>query len=363
MRPRAERHVRRGTGALTDLRRTDTPFHTARLLGPKKFAGNFGEYFPTAESTPNAALTGLGGADEPKRAVFELEGAEFQRNGKSKNLSFSTRQTRSQARLNRLGSSSSPVALRSCSLFVDDAVLGTCSYNVATCAVGSICPAGTAVSADCADRSAFNESPCACTALQELAALSPTLPDLAPWNALATTSYCQAGDILVVCAPVDGVQLPQQVNGGDNDLAGALPPSIGDLGPSLRDLFLFSNAITSMPTELGALTNLADLRLFNNKVSKLPSDIAALASLTFLDLGSNALTTVPPEIAALASLEELYLENNELRGVPVAFRNVAPSDICDLSDNLPGFSCANVRAGTSCCKADNCGDVLTCYQE
>ena len=199
MRPRAERHVRRGTGALTDLRRTDTPFHTARLLGPKKFAGNFGEYFPTAESTPNAALTGLGGADEPKRAVFELEGAEFQRNGKSKNLSFSTRQTRSQARLNRLGSSSSsPVALRSCSLFVDDAALGTagssdrCSYNAATCAVGSICPAGTAVSADCADRSAFNESPCACTALQQLAALSAAnLATEAPWNDLANAAYCQ----------------------------------------------------------------------------------------------------------------------------------------------------------------------------
>ena len=62
-------------------------------------------------------------------------------------------------------------------------------------------------------------------------------------------------------------------------------------------------------------------------------------------------------------MAELYLENNELTGVPVAFRNVAPSDICDLSDNLPGFSCANVRAGTSCCKADNCADVLTCYQE
>ena len=124
MRPRAERHVGRGTGALTDLRRADTPYHKARQLGPKKFAGNFGEYFPTAESTPNAALTGLGGADEPERAVFELKGAEFSRIGKSKNVSFSTRQTRSQARLNRLGSSSSPVALRSCSLVIDDAALG-----------------------------------------------------------------------------------------------------------------------------------------------------------------------------------------------------------------------------------------------
>ena len=107
MRPREARPPRDGRA---DRSPSGTPFHTARQLGPKKFAGNFGEYFPTAESTPNAALTGLGGADEPERAVFELKGAEFSRSGKSKKLSFSTRQTRSQARLNRLGSSSSPVA-------------------------------------------------------------------------------------------------------------------------------------------------------------------------------------------------------------------------------------------------------------
>ena len=337
MRPWAERHVRRGTGALTDLRRTDTPFHTARQLGPKKFAGNFGEYFPTAESTPNAALTGLGGADEPKRAVFELEGAEFQRNGKSKNLSFSTRQTRSQARLNRLGSSSSPVALRSCSLFVDDAVLGTagssdrCSYNVATCAVGSICPAGTAVSADCADRSAFNESPCACTALQELAALSSELQVVAPWNDLANKAYCQSGSLGVDCAPVDGLQLPTTIRGGNEGLgrasAGALPPSIVELRSSLLDLRLSGNAFTSVPTELAALTGLTSLNL----------------------------------------------SYNQLTGVPAIFQTWGPTppdgyNFCGLYGN-PGFSCANVGAGTSCCTGDvvlgnSCGEGLSggpCY--
>ena len=126
----------RGWSALTD-RRADTPFHTARQLGPKKFAGNFGQYFPTAESTPNAALTGLDDADEPERAVFELKDVEFSRSGKSKNLSFSTRQTRSQARQNRLGISNPTVnqqiltiqnalrcVLRSCSLLIDDGEVG-----------------------------------------------------------------------------------------------------------------------------------------------------------------------------------------------------------------------------------------------
>ena len=50
-----------------------------------------------------------------------------------------------------------------------------CNPGDTACDAGGACPGGTLVSAECADRSAFDESPCACTALQELAALSDTL--------------------------------------------------------------------------------------------------------------------------------------------------------------------------------------------
>ena len=66
-----------------------------------------------------------------------------------------------------------------------------CSYADATCAAGAVCPGGTLVSAACADRSAFDENPCACTALQQLAALSAAnLATEAPWNNLANAAYC-----------------------------------------------------------------------------------------------------------------------------------------------------------------------------
>ena len=55
-----------------------------------------------------------------------------------------------------------------------------CTYSNTTCAAGAVCPVGTAVSAECADRTAFAENPCACTALQQLAALSTTLQAEAP---------------------------------------------------------------------------------------------------------------------------------------------------------------------------------------
>ena len=151
--------------------------------------------------------------------------------------------------------------------------------------------------------------------------------DLPPWNDLANTAYCQEGKLYVQCATVDGVQLPTYVGGFSDGLAGALPPSLGDLGPSLMSLGLANNAITSLPAELAALTGLETLSLAN---------------------------TLP--------------NGNQLTGVPTDFRTWGPSSYCYLFDN-PGFSCANVGAGTKCCSGDGpegngCGEGLPggpCY--
>ena len=78
------------------------------------------------------------------------------------------------------------------------------------------CPGGTVVSAKCADRSAFGENPYACTALQELAALSSFLHNEAPWNDhQANAAYCPTGSLYVKCATVGKVQLPTLVGGPD----------------------------------------------------------------------------------------------------------------------------------------------------
>ena len=165
------------------------------------------------------------------------------------------------------------------------------------------------------------------------------------------------------CATVDGVQLPTRVTTAATGagLKGALPPSLGDLGPSLTSLDLDSNAITSLPTEIGALTNLAILDLSFNGLSSVPTEVGALAGLTFLGLSSNALTSVPSEIGAL-TLRFLFLNDNALTGVPSDFRTIAPSNFCRFDEN-PSFSCANVGAGTKCCTKDNCpnGGTSTCY--
>ena len=266
-----------------------------------------------------------------------------------------------------------------------------CTYADTACAAGAVCPGGTAVSAECADRSRFNENPCACTALQQLAGLSSVLQAKAPWNDLANAAYCQAGSLVVGCAPVGGVQLLTLVDGYNAGLVGALPPSLGDLGPSLEELALRENAITSVPTELGALTgmvvldlainaitsvptelgaltSLKQLLLYGNAITSVPTEVGALTGLDDLNLYSNAITSVPTELAALTDLAYLGLNANQLTEVPTEFRTVNPSFGCLLSNN-PGFSCANVGAGTSCCTGDvqfgnNCGEGLSggpCY--
>ena len=47
-------------------------------------------------------------------------------------------------------------------------------------------------------------------------------------------------------------------------LAGALPPSLRDLRPSLTVLDLYTNGIASVPTEIAPLTGLQDLSLALN---------------------------------------------------------------------------------------------------
>ena len=95
----------------------------------------------------------------------------------------------------------------------------------------------------------------------------------------------------------------------------------------------------------------------------LPPSLRELASsLTQLSLTDNDITAVPTDIGALTGLDVLDLGGNQLMGVPAEFRTWGPSDLCDLSGN-PGFSCANVGAGTTCCTADNCpAGTSTCYQ-
>ena len=69
-----------------------------------------------------------------------------------------------------------------------------------------------------------------------------------------------------------------------NQLAGILPPEIGNL-IYLKSLYLDSNQLGGpVPPEIGGLANLQVARLGGNQFSSIPAEIADLKSLIFLEL-------------------------------------------------------------------------------
>ncbi|WP_084227301.1 COR domain-containing protein [Nostoc sp. KVJ20] len=94
-----------------------------------------------------------------------------------------------------------------------------------------------------------------------------------------------------------------------------LPPEIGQL-TNLRSLHLIGNQLSSLPTEIFQLTNLQFLNLSSNQLSSLPPEIGQLTNLQSLYLSINQLSSLPPEIGQLTKLQTLYLSSNQLSSLP-----------------------------------------------
>ena len=64
--------------------------------------------------------------------------------------------------------------------------------------------------------------------------------------------------------------------------------------------------MTSLPPEIGQLTNLQQLNLSYNRLTRLPPEIGQLTNLQELDLSNNPLTSLPPELCAKLKDVEIY---------------------------------------------------------
>ena len=122
----------------------------------------------------------------------------------------------------------------------------------------------------------------------------------------------------------------------DNNLAGELPPGLGELA-GLTLLNLADNHLTgSIPAELGSLANLNRLDLSGNRLSgPIPAGIGQLTRLKWLDLSLNRLSgSIPPELGQLTRLEQLDLAFNNLTGpIPGELGELARLYTLDLTTN------------------------------
>ncbi|KAL0332154.1 UNVERIFIED_CONTAM: LRR receptor-like serine/threonine-protein kinase RPK2 [Sesamum calycinum] len=130
------------------------------------------------------------------------------------------------------------------------------------------------------------------------------------------------------------------LDASDNQIAGNLHPSIGDL-VSLRVLNLSWNALQgSIPSSLGQIKDLKCLSLAGNNLNgSIPASLGQLYSLEVLELSSNSLSgEIPKDLANLRNLTVLLLNNNKLSGqVPPGLTNISTLSAFNVSfNNLSG---------------------------
>ncbi|WP_016952822.1 COR domain-containing protein [Anabaena sp. PCC 7108] len=112
----------------------------------------------------------------------------------------------------------------------------------------------------------------------------------------------------------------------------SLPAEIGKL-TNLQFLDLSYNRLSSLSPEIGQLTNLRTLDLSDNQLSSLSPEIGQLTNLRTLYLSDNQLSSLPPEIGQLTNLRTLYLRNNQLRSLPPEIGQLTNLRTLDLRNN------------------------------
>ncbi|MCU1738274.1 MULTISPECIES: NEL-type E3 ubiquitin ligase domain-containing protein [unclassified Pseudomonas] len=103
----------------------------------------------------------------------------------------------------------------------------------------------------------------------------------------------------------------------------------------LRWLSMGFNHLSSLPAELGQMSELAHLHLPGNQIVLTPQGTEVLARLTklkFLNLSDNLLV-LPPDVSQISELESLLLRHAELDRWPVGLSRLRHLQCVDLREN------------------------------
>ena len=115
-----------------------------------------------------------------------------------------------------------------------------------------------------------------------------------------------------------------------------IPSSIGKLS-NLTTLSLSNNKLISMPKEIGELDRLGDLLLDENPITSLPNSICNLTALWRLSLDNEEtetkLSSIPSQIGNLTNLQYLTFNHNEIADIPASIIKLTSLKWLDLSYN------------------------------
>src|SRR5438093_1390211 len=81
--------------------------------------------------------------------------------------------------------------------------------------------------------------------------------------------------------------------------------------------------LTSVPPEIGQLTQLTTLNLDKNQLTSVPPEIGQLTQLDRLDLDNNQLAELPDSLRRLSNLRVLFLHGNPQLNLPVSILGVS----------------------------------------
>ena len=123
----------------------------------------------------------------------------------------------------------------------------------------------------------------------------------------------------------------------DNQLAGILPPRVGNL-LMLEHLWLPYNSLQGpIPRELGLLSEVRSIRLQHNQLTdRIPSILNNLNQLEVLDLGYNQLLgQLSNELGSRRSLRDLSMAGNQFSGeIPTRLRRLSALENLELEYNM-----------------------------
>lgn len=98
-------------------------------------------------------------------------------------------------------------------------------------------------------------------------------------------------------------------------------------------LYLESQNLTSVPSELQYFPNLHTLSLAKNNFNSFPLDVLQLKGITQLDLSENNLGTIPPQISELENLSDIHLRKTNISALPMELTKLPHLNYLNLSGN------------------------------